>query len=317
MTRSTRKNVNSRKYLLPPDQYIDPLPHKGGTDDMMSLSGFSSDVAPVPVKETVSRFVSSKGEQIIDFQQFHHYLVLFKKYGLQPIQDLPAQQQVNFKEFNEFMQKVRENPEIYAQARSMIKEVFPYENTIIIPGTMNAYFIGCQCSSFDDDIRGCDPKCVNNLPAIVNGKVIPNACNDYVLVYYQGELQSLHEGTGKSTIAWIYVPRDFTTFDESSLRQLHDYGITTLNLLRADDEGKYSTIDENVPLNTLLPATVSDRNLTVNPSNPSSPANNTILGWVLLVICILIIIGIVIWLFWNARSQRMMQQASMGYSYQY
>lgn len=316
MTRPTRKNVNSRRYILPPDQYVESLPHKG-TDEMISLSGFSSDTTLPVVKETVSRFVSSKGEQIIDFQQFHHYLLLFKKYGLQPLQDLPAQQQVNFKAFNEFMDKVRENPQIYSQARSMIKEVFPYENTVIIPGTMNAYFIGCQCSTFDDEVRGCDPKCVNNLPAIVNGKVVPNACNDYVLVYYQGEFQSLHEGTGKSTIAWIYVPHDFTTFDEESLRVLSQYGITTLNLLRADNEGKYSSIEENVPLSSLLPS--SSRNLSgTSPVPPvaTDPSSNALLGWVLLIVCIIIIVGIIVWLFWNARTHRIQSSTpAWGYTY--
>lgn len=293
-----RTNVNSKFYMLE-DQFVDTQ-HKGvDVDTVASLN--NSDDSDNHQRES---FVTSDGENIIDFKQIRQYLLTFKPYGLQPIVDLPLHLTTMFKSFNFFMINVQKNDSIYEKVRTLIKEIFPYEDTIIIPGTINAYFIGCQCSLLGDE-RGCDPECVNNLPAMVDGKVLTSACADYVLVYTDSQLLSLHEGSKTSSVAWVYVPVTFTFFDASSYKQLQDYDISIVNLLRANAEGKYTLVEDKVALTSLAPPEVTaDKSITITPPVVPSTRSNYMLGWILLIVLLVIIFGIIVWIFYRATSHR-------------
>jgi hypothetical protein len=313
---SRRKNVNSQFYVLP-EEYYDNNEKHIDNEHLASFENTSNDISISNTFDNRTSFNTKDGEHIIDFKQIRQYLQLFKPYGLQPIIDLPADLQSMFKSFSNFMNKVQENTQIYKRVRELIVELYPYENTIIIPSTVNAYFIGCQCSTFKSE-QGCDPECVNNLPAIIDGKVLTNACSDYVLVYTNNELMSLHEGNKRSNVAWIYVDQYFNKFDHKSILQLQKYKIATINLLRADEKGKYVKIEEKLPLNNFIATKdLNTRDLDSDNTNTTNQNGvNVTLAWILLVVCLVIILAFICFVFYrNYQYKHYNNMQNVNYTY--
>ena len=312
-----RRPINNKNFRLTADNRVKNIEHKGveieeeDIINLVSLTATNDTDDIVPQDNGVYTFTSSGETIVVSLDQVRHYLQTFKPYGLQPIVNLPTNINNTFETFSKFMKHVQSRPEIYEKIKEQILQVYPYDKTVVIPGTLNAYFIGCQCSNFDNETRGCDPKCIDNLPALIDGQVITNACNDYVLVYENNEIMSLHEGNNNSTVAWVYVPNNFTTFSSQAISEMQANGIVTLNLLYADSSNTYSEIKNNVPLSNFT----EGKNITVVTPSTDNVSNNSILGIVILVICILVIIIVVIRIIYIAQQRRQLDRQQLYYNY--
>lgn len=205
------------------------------------------------------------------------------------IKQLSPTQSASFNSVVESLRVLYSSPAHYELILTDIRQVFG-DIPEMKPGTVASFFLGC----FNDDKfsgpLGCSPKCVGSLPP-TEGTPGYIDCDDLVLLYNEGNLNSLNEKSSKH--AYIHVDHNFNGFSQNNIKHLKDAGIEHVSIVYGNQNGTYREITGS-QLVDQLPLVNNEVNKQETPIENNGTATG---AGVVVVIIIIIIILILLYLF--------------------
>lgn len=222
-----------------------------------------------------------------------------------PVNQLTPEKTESFKSVLEALRMLYSNQSAYDIILGDIRHEFS-DVTIVKPGTVAAFFIGCFTNDKFTGPVGCSPNCVASVfPA--NGTTGYAHCDDLVLIYNDGIFSSLNEK--RSTHAYIYVgDTHFTGFSIVNITQLKDAGVESASIVFGNTDGTFREVTSMLALDQLpkysevktdaVNASTNSTNST-GGSNSSNTLTTTSAGGVIVIV--LIVIAIIVLLYFIYR----------------
>lgn len=155
----------------------------------------------------------------------------------------------------------------------------------VLPGTVGSYFAGCSIASKENNLQGCDPRCLASLP--LAGMDGSNVCTRTVMVIKDGVLSYIQDKKTSSAILLIY-DIGIQTVDAKIVDAIVASGVTSLDVLFLNPDGSFSPVVSRLPAD--LVASTKTKAL---PESTPSTGNSA--GWIAFwIIVILIVIGLIL-----------------------
>lgn len=171
-----------------------------------------------------------------------------------------------------------------------VSEVFA--NPTILPGTVASHLAGCPVVYDENNLGGCDPRCLSSLPLADNPN--SNLCERTVLVYKDGKIVILQNKGTSEAILLIY-DQNFSAINEQSKQLLAKMEISKFHVLRLQADRTFSPVTVET-MDDLLLAKPKDTT-TTNSSNFWW----ILLAVILIIFLILVVIYIINW--YNKKNQ--------------
>lgn len=216
-----------------------------------------------------------------------------KAYGSTMVAKLPKVQATTFKNIVDIMGVVYDTQGLYDIVLSDIRSVFTKTDELV-PGTLEAFFIGCYNDDKFTGPMGCNPKCAAGLPP-PDGTPGYSQCEDLVLIYADGSFSALNEQVSAHT--YIYVGEtDFKGFSTDNIRSLREANISQVTVVYGGPNGVYREVTGKLSLEQ-LPSTggVNPSSSTAATQTTSSTVNGAGVALVIILIVIIILLLIALW----------------------
>lgn len=187
----------------------------------------------------------------------------------------------------------------YEKAMQVISESFSDKK--VKPGTISASLVGCSRASTENDLNGCDPRCVDSLPK--DGST-GNSCNMQVFIIENGALK--HHGSNvnsKSAYVFIDNPTPYT-FTEEDKMLLEKHNVESFIITQVKN-GVYQSSDA-VLVSSL--STMKSKDIVV--TTPSTAAEWWF--WGIAIFLIILIIILALYMFFKAGMMKKMSANGNG-----
>lgn len=174
-------------------------------------------------EETVLSYAENKGgdknfthrdtsSSSIDLVKLKKRLEALRPYKNYKREELPSKERNIYDRVMQQLKVLHGTPP-YEKAMQVISESFSDKK--VKPGTISASLVGCSRASEENDLNGCDPRCVDSLPK--DGST-GNSCNMQVFIIENGGLK--HHGsniTSKSAYVFIDNPTPYMFTEEDKM----------------------------------------------------------------------------------------------------
>lgn len=242
-------------------------------------------------RDNTVQFVEKGGPEKISLDKISLLLSDLKKYGDVPIRSLNKEAEGKYRQFVSYV-KLLYGTDQYPKLHDLMKNKFA-DVTTLVPGTLNAYFVGCVMKSdFGDVSQGCLANCAGSVPPLNASDW--STCKQAVILatkdvdgYKFEVLNSPHSLES----AYLYVDPGFTGLTVEEKNKLSSLGVNSLMIVSyTKDTNVYQTLSNWAPL-SIIP----NRSPLVEPEVAKSSINWSVV--------VLVIIGVFLLLmfFFNSR----------------
>lgn len=144
---------------------------------------------------------------------------------------------------------VRSLPVLYESLNADVQSIFGGVHPVF-PGTVGAFFMGCQTEDNWTGTPGCNPKCANSFAP--NGEMY--TCNSSVFHYEESEVNGVTHGVlhmlhkSESPHAYIYVKPGFKMMYHRNVKCLRDIKITDVTLIQGVLQGNNINYEMGEPV---------------------------------------------------------------------
>ena len=223
--------------------------HIGGVDDtfILTINNDQYDLSRGAFKETIE-----------DLLPFANVMVT----------DLKGLNRDAFFNVVNSLKMIKKSDDLYPLFKNDIEEVFKSIKDIN-PGTVAAYFIGCDnISDYFSDEHQCDPKCSSSL------NDDNSVCEDTILIYHNGDFIALNNSN--SSTCYIYIgPDEDLEFTRDNIKSLKNGNISSVILVYGNSDGSYKEITDPIPIKQLTVHDYHEHPASENGNHESNGINKT------------------------------------------
>lgn len=216
------------------------------------------------------------------------------------VNQLTPEKTESFKSVLEALRMLYNNQSAYDIVLGDIRREFS-ETSIVKPGTVAAFFVGCFTNDKFPGPPGCSPNCVASVfPAV--GTPGYSHCDDLVLIYNDGIFSSLNEK--RSVHAYIYVgDAQFTGFSTVNITQLKDAGVENASIVFGNTDGTFREVTSVLSLDQLPKYTGVKLEVNTQPaaSADANVSNNSMTGGLIALALIFIAIVVLLYIIYRDR----------------
>lgn len=207
-----------------------------------------------------------------------------------PIKKLSLNYQEKFTHVVESLKLAFVDSVAHTKALNVIQSICPSDTENIRPGSVGSFFCGCLCHNANNSVipLSCTAHCNLSIPFPHETHGIKE-CEYSVLLYITEDRQFyslLDKGT---STAYIYVDsNNNTTFTRDNINKLREAGITTIILVRINDDNTYDTTNmSEIPVDSLP---VDDgNNINNSDVNMNTPTTDNSVGGIVFAVILIIL----------------------------
>lgn len=241
------------------------------------------------VSATDENFYISSGENKLKIDRNAFRLHLEKMKSVVDVQIFKLSEADNqiLQSIIEVTRLISRNDSLYPIIIKDIQDIFNDVETII-PGSVGAFFIGCNKESEFSGPLGCDPRCANSLPPPGNFESY-SKCKDSVYMFSGGEIRILIDQL--SSHCYLYIDTDnYSKLNDDHIKFLTRKGINEVTLVIGSKT--YDHVSNRIALANVI--SYMDQNYVKKTESTEESSSNTNYSAYFLIFLLLIIILIII-----------------------
>lgn len=296
MLRQKPSSIRAKKtgVYYPPEKSEVPQPvYKGGKKDAHHYEHIGGENDTYLYKEN--------GQEIVfERKILNDNLLKLKTYQDILVDYLPAEAREIFTNIMSQGNRLDKTP-LYQVFLDSVSKIF--SSPTILPGTVAAYLAGCPVVYQENNLGGCDPRCLSSLP--LADKPGSNLCDRSVLVLKDGKITVLQNKDTREAVFLIYDP-NFLSLSKENVQMLKTMNIRSFHVLKLQADRTFT------PVHTM---NLEQLAMAASAKQTSSTTTN---GWwifliIVLIIILIVAIGYAIW--WYRQRGVVHEQVSVPVSY--